>query len=203
MMRTTTVLWAWMALLLLAATPVAAVGGLVYPLLDGVCDEYSQLESRVYELPHGVQLNLVQDADYVWLCYSLPPESYGTLDLRIETPALEDPLNLHVSAQLGEWRADHPDEAPVGPSSDIWWRIEGWSANSVRINGTRETPQGPRPHFLADVGRELQLSKSRFGRGEWRLRFEIRNVQVGGEDVTILYPAQEGDGPRALTFVAR
>ena len=123
-----------------------------------------------------ISVLLFQDEDYVWICYALPAESYGTLDLVVDSPGLTSPMNLHVSAQLGEWRAGHPDEAPQDSDSDRWWKIEGWWSNAVSFNGMRETDEGPRVNFQWSEGRELQLSKARFGRGTWRLRFSIGMV---------------------------
>lgn len=94
----------------------------------------------------GIVVQMFQDEAYVWLCYPVPEDSYGTLDLVVDAPGLDEPVNLHVSAQLGEWRAGHRDEAPQGADSDAWWRVEGWWSNAVFWNGTRETDDGPRPN---------------------------------------------------------
>jgi hypothetical protein len=159
---------------LLAATQVGAAQ---YPLLDGRCDEYPDLGARVVAESEIISVLFFQDADYVWLCYTLPDDSYGTLDLEVDSPGLADPVNLHVSAQLGEWRVDHPEEVPTSAASDRWWKVQGWWSNAVSWNGTRETDDGPRQNFRASEGRELQLSKARFGRGSWRLRFAIGSVR--------------------------
>ena len=135
---------------------------------------------------------LFQDADYVWLCYALPEQSYGTLDLVVDSPGLADPVNLHVSAQLGEWRVGHPGEEPQDAESDRWWKVHGWWSNAVSWNGTRETDQGPRPNFQASEGRELQLSKARFGRGTWRLNFSIGSVRDADNGMKqIVLPSEE------------
>lgn len=140
----------------------------------------------------GISVLLFQDADYVWLCYALPAESYGTLDLVVDSPGLADPVNLHVSAQLGEWRADRPDEAPQDADSDRWWTVHGWWSNAVSWNGLRETDEGTQPNFQASEGRELQLSKARFGRGTWRLGFSIGAVRdADGNMQQITLPPEE------------
>jgi len=164
-------------------------------LLDGRCDEYRHIGAEVVAEGGDISVFLFQDAYYVWLCYALPDESYGTLDLVVDSPELVNPVNLHVSAQLGEWRADRPDEAPQNAESDQWWKVRGWWSNAVSWNGVRETDQGPRANFRASAGRELQMSKTRFGRGTWRLRFSIgsvRNTDAGMKQVVI--PSEE-DGP--------
>ena len=142
-----------------------------------------------------ISVLLFQDADYVWLCYALPDQSYGTLDLAVDSPGLADPVNLHVSAQLGEWRVDYPGEAPQNAESNRWWKVHGWWSNAVSWNGARETDQGSRANFQASEGRELQLSKTRFGRGAWRLNFSIGGVRhADGEMKQVILPSK-GDEP--------
>lgn len=143
----------------------------------------------------GIPVFLFQDAHYVWLCYALPDESYGTLDLVVDSPKLAEPINLHVSAQLGEWPAGHPGEAPQEAESDRWWKVHGWWSNAVSWNGVRETDQGPRANFRASEGRELQLSKTRFGSGTWRLRFSIDNVRNADAGMKQVVIPSEDDGP--------
>ena len=162
------------------------------PFFDGLCDEYAAMGVPAHSLGAGVELYVHGGPETVWLCYTLPPDSYGTLDLYISTPALADPLNLHVSAQLGEWRAGHRDEGPHGASSPLWWKIDGWYSNAASFNGSVDTDDGRRPNFLASAGRELALQRSRFGSGEWRLRFQIGAVQLpDGERITVQFPSAE------------
>lgn len=178
---------------LAVSIPTIQANATEYPLLDGRCDEYRSLPAKVIARGDGVSVRLFQDTDYVWLCYDLPEGSYGTLDLVVEAPGLPDPLNLHVSAQLGEWRAEHPDEAPQSSDSKLWWKIDGWWANAVSLNGMRDTDEGSRPNFLPSEGRELQISKERFGRGTWRLRFSINAVQTpDGEMNQVAFPSADG-----------
>jgi len=73
---------------------------LTVPLLDGDCGEYESLETSTYSMSPEVTLSIFQDASYLWLCYSLPPQSFGTLDLEVQAPGLQSSLNLHVSAPL-------------------------------------------------------------------------------------------------------
>jgi len=72
------------------------------PLLDGRCDEYENLAAQAHPLRPGITLYLHQDHDHVWLCYTVPAGSFGTLDLRLQSPLQPAALNLHVSAQLGD-----------------------------------------------------------------------------------------------------
>jgi hypothetical protein len=128
-------------------------------------------------LSRDVVLQIFQNEDYVWMCYGFPDGSFGTLDLIVRTGSLKEGLNLHASAQLGEWPADKPDLAPKSPESDLWWNVKGWIANPVWINGMDRSAATPRYRFKNAKARELQLSKERFGPGEWKLTFNIRRVK--------------------------
>ena len=166
-----------------------------YPLLDGRCDEYRPIGAEVIAESDELAVLFFQDEDYVWLCYTLPDRSYGTLDLVVDSPALAGPVNLHVSAQLGEWQVDQPDERPGVADSDRWWNVNGWWSNAVAWNGMRETDQATRPNFQASHGRELQMSKTRFGRGTWRLSFSIDSVRDANAGMKRVVLPPEGKAP--------
>ena len=184
--------WKSLFLTLAGSIGAAQAGETAYPLLDGRCDEYQRVGAEVVAKDDTISVLLFQDADYVWLCYALPEESYGSLDLLVDSPGLADPINLHVSARLGEWRADSPGEGSHRPDNNRWWDIHGWWSTASRWNGLQETDQGPRPSFKTSEGRELQLSKARFGRGTWRLHFSIGSVRdADGEMKQIVLPSEE------------
>lgn len=167
-----------------------------YPLLDGACDEYPSLAQATYKISDDLTLYLFQDRDYVWLCYTLPENSFGMADLVVAAPALTQPLNLHVSAQLGEWPADKPNAAPASADSPQWWNHRGWSGTTVPFNGAKAAlDDAGKPkvdyNFRMTRARELQLSKQRFGRGGWRWHIDIRNVADGkGGQVSFRFPKQ-------------
>lgn len=159
------------------------------PLVDGDCGEYPELQAERLALAPGVELHLHQDQHYVWMCAALPPESFGTVDLRLETPQLSEPLNLHVSAQLGEWPADRADAVAQSPDDEIWWSIEGWTANPLLFSGLDRSNERVRPRFRRARARELQLSKARFGHGEWRFTLKLTGLRdADGALFGIEYP---------------
>lgn len=175
---------------LFAAAPLMA--DTTVPLVDGECGEYRDLEAKTWSLPHGITLSAFQDAGNLWLCYDLPEDSMGTLDLVLQTPRMSSAMNLHVSAQLGEWPVDAPDSAPASPDSERWWQVSGWWSNAVSLNGMERSGQAPRPRFIPSPGRELQLSKAHFGEGAWQLRFNIRSVKdADGERHAFTWPATD------------
>jgi hypothetical protein len=159
------------------------------PLVDGDCDEYPRLKAKQLALSKDVTLNIFQDKHFVWLCYGYPEGSFATVDLKLKTPALPDTLNLHVSAQLGEWPLNKPELAPKDPESDLWWNTKGWTANPVWINGMDRTGERPRYRFKNAKAREFQLSKRRFGRGEWQFSMEIRRIKGSdGSFYDVVFP---------------
>ena len=168
---------------------IAAAAALVEPMLDGRCDDHFEI-ARTWAVDGGVTAYLRQTADHVWLCFALPPDSHGTTDLRIEAPALPAALNIHASAQLGEWAADDPGAAPKDGASPIWGKADGWWANVVPFGGLITTPDGRRASYKAIPGREMQLSKRRFGSGEWKLVATISDVAGPGEErISVRWPA--------------
>lgn len=160
------------------------------PLVDGDCGEYQALGADGEAMGEGVVLHAWQDRHFVWLCYALPEGSFGGLDLRVESGTLPAALNLHVSAQLGEWPADRADLAPEGPGSARWWNHHGWTAHWVRFNGMDGDATPPRPRFRLGGARELQLDRRRFGDGELRLVFQLQRVRrADGTFVDLRFPA--------------
>jgi hypothetical protein len=157
------------------------------PMVDGHCTHYAP-KTRT-DVADGVALFIRQDKDYVWLCITLPEGSFGVADVHLDAPNLSQPLNLHVSAQLGEWNANDPDGAPDTSDSAEWWNNKGWIANWVHFNGMRESDSGRRPNFRHSPGREFQLSKDRFGRGSWKMLFKLVSVaNPAGGMQSITYP---------------
>lgn len=167
---------------------LAAAIALAEPMLDGRCDDHAGIAEAT--ALGGVTAYLLQTRDHVWLCFALPAGSHGTADVRIESPGLTVPLNLHASAQLGEWAADDPEAAPKDGSSPIWGNADGWWANVVPFGGLITTPNGPRANYRTISGREMQLSKRRFGKGQWELVATISDVAgADGKQVSIRWPA--------------
>ncbi|HJU55467.1 MAG TPA: hypothetical protein VJ715_12875 [Pyrinomonadaceae bacterium] len=159
------------------------------PLVDGSCEEYARLRAKRVAVSKDVELHVYQDKHYVWMCYSYPEGSFGTVDVKLKTAALPAPLNLHVSAQLGEWPADKPELAPQNAESELWWNAVGWTANPVWINGMDRSGEKPRYRFKNAKARELQLSKRRFGRGAWSFSMEIRSIKGGdGKLYDVVFP---------------
>lgn len=166
------------------------------PMIDGQCDEYSELGAMSMKIDDAVTLQIYQNQHFVWLCYNYPDGSYGTLDMIVDAPGLKEAMNLHISAQLGEWPAEKPDMAPSESNSPLWWNHKGWTANEVWFNGYRmhETDNGEEQvaNWRNAPAREIQLSKTYFGRGEWKLRLDINAIQ-GKDDksYSIVYPSED------------
>lgn len=181
-----------MSIFILAAFAAGAAqnAATAEPMLDGRCEEHRAAGVQPQPVGNGVTAYLRQTANHVWLCFDVPQGSYAPLDLRLEAPRLQRAINLHASAQLGEWDADDPSAAPADSASPLWWKVEGWWANTIVFNGMTDTPQGRRARFRFAEGREIQFSKDRFGRGTWRLSADIMNVAgPDGEMISLRWPS--------------
>lgn len=146
------------------------------PLVDGDCGEYAGLKAKTFVVSDDVALLVYQDKHFVWLCYGYPEGSFAMADLKLKTKTFPAGINLHVSAQLGEWPLDKPELAPKNAESDLWWNHKQWTANTVWINGMDRTGDTPRYKFKNAKAREIQIAKMRFGKGTWQFSIEIRNI---------------------------
>lgn len=162
------------------------------PLVDGNIDDIKLLAEPI-NLLEGTDLYFYQNDHYVWIAYDYPEGSYGTLDLKLLAPNLTDTLNIHISAQLGEWYLKAGAPKPENSTSELWWNHEGWYANEVWMNGLNreENEKGEEdvtPNWRNAEAREIQISKERFGRGEWNLQLNIRAIQSTDEFTSITFP---------------
>ena len=159
------------------------------PMVDGDCAEYSALHAQNIGISKEVGLHIFQDKYFVWFCYTYPDGSFGTADLKMKTKTIPNGLNLHVSAQLGEWPMDKPELAPKNPESEMWWNHNGWTANPVWINGMDRSGAQARYRFKNAKAREIQISKRRFGIGEWLFSLEIRSIKGSdGKTFDLTFP---------------
>ena len=157
-------------------------------LLDGRCDpaEYAKAESR--DLDHGIMFHAMHNEHFITLCAALPPDSLGTMDLFLQAPEGGPITNLHISAQVGE-RTYNEGENPEW----TWGNHQGWYGPPVAFSGTAMRPdRTPRATFADATGREIRLSKARFGKGPWKMRLELRAIGPGKANSLRLPPA-EGD----------
>jgi hypothetical protein len=159
-------------------------------MVDGDCAEYAKLPAKHIKVADGITLHVYDNEDYVWMCYTYPDGSLGMLDMKLKTDKLTSPLNLHVSAQLGEWPADRDDLVPKSAESNQWWNISGWTANNVWANGIDTSGPQPRIRLRNARARELQLSKERFGHGDWQFSMAIHNLRdSSGKTYRVSFPA--------------
>jgi hypothetical protein len=159
------------------------------PLMDADCSEYRELPAQRISVASGIELYIYQDEHYVWLCYTYPPGSRGLLDMQLKTDKLASPLNLHVSAQLGEWPVDRDDLRPKGAESDLWWNTSGWTGTVSWINGMDTSGPTPRYRWKDAKAREIQLAKKRFGRGDWQFTLSIHVRDQSGKFQDVPFPA--------------
>lgn len=107
---------------------------------------------------------------------------------------LPHPLNLHVSAQLGEWRADDPESAAKAPTDALWNESPGWGSNSNTKAWVKGKDGEMKEIWARPKAREMQLSKARFGRGEWKAHLKLSSVYNGDPRMaTVLFPSKDGE----------
>ena len=175
-------------LLICCDTSASRMG--MHPMVDGKNTEYAALDISPIALEENVNLYIFQNDHYVWISYDYPEGSYGTLDMRIHTDKVPSLVNLHVSSQLGEWKIGKDDQIPTDPNSDLWWDIEGWTANNLWVNGI-DTITYDTPEFKIKIAemREVQLSKERFGKGEWKFKLKINAIKNADDQfVSVSFP---------------
>ncbi len=166
---------------------------IVHPMVDGRNTEYAALNVTPIKLADAVNLYLYQNSAYVWISYDYPEGSFGTLDMAISTKKIKKTLNLHISAQLGEWPVGVDSLRPTTANSDLWWNHKGWIANNLWVNGI-DTLSYDAPEFKIKNGeiREIQLSKARFGSGEWKIKLNINAIKTReGQFTSIKFPADQ------------
>jgi hypothetical protein len=171
-------------------TPAAHAAEHPTPMVDGDCSEYGQLPAKRVSVGSGIDMYIYEDDHYVWMCYTYPPGSLGTLDMKLKTDALADTLNLHASAQLGEWPVNRDDLRPKSPESDLWWNNKGWVGNATSLNGMDTSGPAPRYRWKHGTARELQLAKKRFGHGDWQFAMTIYRIKdQSGKTQDVNFPA--------------
>jgi hypothetical protein len=175
----------------LAASALTANGSDAPLLLDARCDPVEYAGAARHELGAGVTLHARYDAHFLALCFTLPEGSFGSFDLYVR--AADGRLhNLHVSAQVGE------RVRAAGGWPD--WRFgnqQGWYGPPVAFRGMATDATGQRRiDFAPAAGRELQISRARFGADPWRVRFEIRALGAAQNGV-LVFPAGSTDSDPA------
>lgn len=165
-----------------AAPPTIALPAGHRVLLDTRCEHAEWSDAARVVVSPAVDLLLKQDSESVFLCLTLPEGSYGTLDLYLQTAAGEAPWNLHVSAQVGERQR--------GAAGWPEWQFgnhRGWFSPAVPLRGAEVVEGRARLTFTSVAGREVQLERSRFGSGPWRVMLELRSLGPA-HDGSAVYP---------------
>ncbi|MGE0596236.1 MAG: hypothetical protein AB7P07_07720 [Hyphomonadaceae bacterium] len=170
-----------LGLALALALTAAPAGGPI--LLDGACSEPAWSDAETTPIGEGLELKAMADADYLFLCIPLPPQSLGTLDLYIDSGS-GAPVNLHVSAQTGE-RTRGEEGWPEWSGFNNYDR---WYGPPVAFAGFTAQSDGTRALTFADsAARELQLDRSRFGGDVWRVALQLRALNAD-QTGTLDYP---------------
>ena len=147
----------------LAATTAIFAEAATRPLLDGRCDDAAYQDTTAHALGDGVSLFAVSDAHSFTLCIALPQPGFAALDLVLE-PEVGRPVELHVSAQLGErtWTPTLARPWTFGP-------VSGWFSPVTPYIGM----EGATPRFRDVSAREIQFDRTRFHASSYGLRVSL------------------------------
>jgi hypothetical protein len=170
----------------LALAPMAHAAPPKEPMVDGDCGEYKSLPATRLAIGSDGQLFIYDNEHYIWFCYLPGSPAITMLDLVLKTDRFPAGLNLHVSAQLGEWPAERPDLMPKDAESGLWWNNTGWTASTIPVTGIDRSGAVPRPKLRAGTARELQLAKALFGSGDWVFAMEVYQI---GSAKRLRFPA--------------
>ena len=130
-------------------------------MVDGTLEAGEWDDALTENLPGLARIRIKYSEQYVFLAVELLNSDDGALDLYL-SPSSGAIYDLHASAKLGERKpVDH-----TWPEWK-WWNNTGWVANTSRVDSFQK------PSFLPTKVREFQISRSRFGRNEWRVMFEV------------------------------
>jgi predicted alpha/beta superfamily hydrolase len=138
-------------------------------LVDTICDASEWASASRTRVTETTELLAAQDSAALYLCLTLPPESYGTMDLYVLGTLSEAPSNLHASAQVGE--------RVKGASGWPEWTFGNhrqWYSPPVAVTGADVVDGRARMKFTNASGREVAIEKAKFGKGPWRFMIEIR-----------------------------
>lgn len=138
-------------------------------LLDTRCGDVEWRGAARVPLAPGSELWSLEDPSTLYLCVTLPPESYGTMDLYVLAVGASAPVNLHASAQVGE-----RTKAAEGWPEWTFGNHEGWYSPPVAVTGASVVDGRARMAFSNTAGREVAVLKSKFGPGPWRFMLEVR-----------------------------
>lgn len=179
------------------APPSLAVPDTTTPLLlDGRCDGDEWRNASRTPLRDGMELLLQQNSSQVALCVTLPPDSYGTMDLYVGSQTVPIPINLHASAQVGERQ-----RTTTGWPEWIFGNQRDWYSPPVALSRATVTDGKVQLTFGAVAAREVVVAKEKFGRGPWRVMLEVRALGADKRGSLQFPAAASADDPATWAIV--
>lgn len=165
-------------------------------LLDTRCGDVEWQGAARVPVGTGSELLALEDEDALYLCVTLPPESYGTMDLYVHSQGSPAPVNLHASAQVGE-------RTKVGETWPEWTfgNHDGWYSPPVAVTGATVVEGRARMTFTNAPGREVAIRKAKFGPGPWRFMIETRALGADKKGSLTFPAAGRPDDPGTWALV--
>ena len=134
-------------------------------MIDGKCEPNEWADAAALPASENYRLLFKKSADYVYICVASAKAANLMIDLFF-SPTETKFYTLHASAKLGE-RVLQNGKWPQFTTDWDWWKIEGWTANTLRVKSFNGPP------FLPGNAIEFQINRQHFEGKEWRVMFEF------------------------------
>ncbi len=157
-------------------------------LLDGQCGHDEWDLAKQFKLPADVNVYLMFDAEYFYLCAQGKKDDYTVLDLYIENSQTQHLHHFHLSAQMGE-RIRTED----GWGESATWDLQGYAGFWVPYYGLEDPDNRKGPKFARGTARQLQISRSKFPGDQWKTMIGISGVKDAGENIDLFFPEKAVD----------
>ena len=167
-------------------------------MIDGDFTGKEWNDGKVITIQDSIKLFFKQTEEFVFIGIEPPKKGYngGWIDLYL-SEGENNIFNLHASRKLGERKLTNGK----WEDWDKWWTNKGkWKANYIRPDDIEENGK-TKAIQLKDDGWEYQIRKDKFGKGNWRILFEISIVLNGFKNIK--YPNElttEAKNWLVLTF---
>ncbi|HYE87439.1 MAG TPA: hypothetical protein VEA16_13850 [Vicinamibacterales bacterium] len=165
-------------------------------LLDGRCEGDEWRNGSRTRLRDDMALLLQQNASQLLLCATLPPDSYGTMDLYVGSRTAPLPINLHASAQVGERQ-----RTTTGWPEWTFGNQRDWYSPPVALSRATVVDGRAQLAFGAVEAREVVIEKRKFGNGPWRMMLELRALGTDKRGTLQYPPAASADDPATWAIV--
>lgn len=124
-------------------------------MVDGKCERGEWSDAASVKTSRKYQLFFKQNKDFIFVCVASDKPENLMIDFYIAAEN-KKPYTLHASAKLGE-RVLSSDKWQDFTGDWNWWQIDGWTANTLRVDSFEKRT------FLPSEAIEFQIDRRVFG----------------------------------------